>query len=103
MPSGGPMSHGCVRLVDEDAQWIYKWADSWTMGSTGFRSGYGTVAKPGTTLIVIGDDPPGNPSTFEKNGRMPALNMVQLPAHPYDIPAGTNQQEYFDRVRGTQP
>ncbi|HLT47510.1 MAG TPA: L,D-transpeptidase, partial [Rubricoccaceae bacterium] len=27
MPTGEPASHGCVRLILEDAQWIYGWAD----------------------------------------------------------------------------
>lgn len=103
MPSGGPMSHGCVRLVDEDARWIYNWADGWTKGSRGYRSGFGTISKPGTTFLVIGEDPMGSPVTFSKEGRMPVLNTVELPAHPYDIPPGTDQQRFFDRIRGTSP
>jgi len=99
MPSGGPMSHGCVRLVDEDAKWIYDWADGWQKGSSGFKSGFGTIARQGTTILVIGDDPPGNPHTFSLEGRMPELMPVGLPAHPFDIPPGGAQQKYFDRVR----
>ncbi len=103
MPSGGPMSHGCVRLVDEDAKWIYDWADTWKKGSRGFKSGHGTIASPGTTLIVVGDDPPGNPETFTSEDRRPVLRPVNLPAHPYDVSPGTTQQKYFDRIRGTNP
>ena len=95
------MSHGCVRLVDEDAKWIYDWADSWKKGSRGFNSGHGTIASPGTTIIVVGDDPPGNPTTFTSEGRFPNLMPVSLPGHPFDIEPGTTQQKYFDRVRGS--
>jgi len=28
---GYPASHGCVRLPEEDAKWIYDWADHWTL------------------------------------------------------------------------
>ncbi|NQV72076.1 L,D-transpeptidase [bacterium] len=98
-PSGGPMSHGCVRLVDEDAKWIYDWADGWQKGSNGFKTGFGTIAKQGTTVLVIGDDPPGDPTTFTKNGRSPELLPVRLPGHPFDIPAGGAQQKFFDRIR----
>jgi len=98
-PSGGPMSHGCVRLVDEDAKWIYDWADGWQKGTSGFKSGFGTIAKQGTTVLVIGEDPLGDPTTFTKNGRSPELLPVKLPGHPFDIPAGGAQQKFFDRIR----
>jgi len=103
MPTGGPTSHGCVRLVDEDAQWIYRWADQWTMSrdGNGYKTGFGTVAKPGTTLLVIGDDPPGNPHPFRMVNGMPELAKIELPNHPFDVPPGTTQQKYFDRIRGT--
>ncbi len=100
MPTGGPTSHGCVRVVEEDAQWIYTWADSWkkTKGS-GYRSGRGKIRKPGTTVLVIGKDPPGNPHPFIVSGRRPTLRKIVLPRHPFDIPPGSSQQKYFDRRR----
>ncbi|MDA1027854.1 MAG: L,D-transpeptidase [Bacteroidetes bacterium] len=98
-PSGGPMSHGCVRLVDEDAIWIYNWADGWQKGANGFKSSMGSIAKPGTTVLVIGNDPPGNPTTFSSAGRTPELMPVNLPGHPFDVPPGGPQQQHFDRIR----
>ena len=98
-PSGGPMSHGCVRLVDEDAIWIYNWADGWKKGASGFKSSMGTISQPGTTVLVVGNDPPGSPTTFSKKGRTPKLLPVQLPGHPFDIAPGGAQQKYFDRIR----
>ena len=105
MPSGGPTSHGCVRMVDADAEFIYNWAESWTTSKrgVGFSTNYGKVIKPGTTVIVVGEDPaPGDaPQPFRYEKRYPILERVILPAHPYDVPAGTEQQEYFDNLRGT--
>lgn len=100
MPTGGPTSHGCVRLVEDDARWIYDWADSWT---TRVGDGVGSMGRmpdqPGTTVLVVGEDPGGGPMPFEFRKRYPILKRVELPEHPYDVPAGTPQQVFFDRLR----
>lgn len=103
MPTGGPTSHGCVRLIDADAEWVYRWADGWrTSGNgRGYSTAYGKVVEPGTTVLVVGEDPPPgeSPHPFRYENRFPVLERVILPAHPYDIPAGTPQQEFFDKLR----
>ena len=101
MPTGGPTSHGCVRLVDADAKWIYDWAEPWqtTKGHMGPSSGQGRLMEPGTMVLVVGDDPEGTPKPFEYKARYPVLRRVGLPSSPYDVPAGTNQQEMWDRLR----
>ena len=101
MPTGGPTSHGCVRLVDHDARFIYDWADTWktTLGNE-FGSSQGRILKQGTTVLVVGEDPEGHPLPFLFKDRYPVLKRVELPAHPYDVPPGTPQQEFFDRQRG---
>jgi L,D-transpeptidase catalytic domain len=47
---GAPASHGCVRLLADDASWIYSWADQWTLSSDGRR-----VEANGTPVIVFGN------------------------------------------------
>lgn len=101
MPTGGPRSHGCVRLVDADARWIYDWADSWTVanGRNDVGSLNSRILSQGTTVIVVGDDPEDVPLPFHFGERAPILKPVQLPANPFDVPPGTPQQERFDRDR----
>ncbi len=103
MPTGGPTSHGCVRLIDDDAMWVYHWADSWrTTKGNDVGSETGQILAQGTTVLVIGEDPGGKPHPFVWHKRIPVLKMVELPDHPYDVPPGTPQQEMFDRVRLAQ-
>lgn len=104
MPTGGPTSHGCVRLVDSDAKWIYDWADPWKVanGRVDYASAGSRVIEPGTTVLVIGEDPEGAPLPFDLKKRYPVLKRVRLPSHPYDVPAGTPQQEHFDRLRASR-
>lgn len=46
---GRPASHGCVRLLEVDARWMFGWADQWVPGR-------GQVVKTyGTPVLVMGD------------------------------------------------
>ncbi|NNE35804.1 MAG: L,D-transpeptidase [Rhodothermales bacterium] len=102
MPVAGPASHGCVRLLDPDAMYIYNWADSWktTLGND-VGSEKGSLLLQGTTVLVVGDDPPGKPQPFLLKKRYPVLKLVDLPDHPFDVPAGTEQQLAFDQARSS--
>ncbi|NNE47382.1 MAG: L,D-transpeptidase [Rhodothermales bacterium] len=103
MPTGGPTSHGCVRLIDDDAMWVYGWADAWkTTAGDGFGSETARLISPGTTVLVIGEDPGMKPEPFIRKKRIPVLKMIEFPEHPYDVPPGTPQQEMFDRARLAQ-
>jgi lipoprotein-anchoring transpeptidase ErfK/SrfK len=47
---GYPASHACVRLLEEDAMWIYHWADQWILSKDGrARLAYGTP------VVIFGD------------------------------------------------
>jgi lipoprotein-anchoring transpeptidase ErfK/SrfK len=46
---GYPASHGCLRLLADDAAWIYGWADQWTLSTDQRR-----VEVYGTPVIVFG-------------------------------------------------
>jgi hypothetical protein len=104
MPTGGPTSHGCVRLVDADAKWVYDWAEPWktTRGHMGPSSMRGTLLDPGTMVLVLGDEPEGDPKPFAYKKRYPVLKRIQLPNDPYSVPPGTDQQKMWDDRRRAQ-
>lgn len=108
LPMGGPASHGCIRMSDPDARWLYAWTDTWEKtGGTDISSVGAKVHEQGTIVLVIGHDIVGTPSPFLYREDYPVVKRVRLPASPYDVPAGTPQQEQFDRLRaqlaGTRP
>jgi lipoprotein-anchoring transpeptidase ErfK/SrfK len=47
---GYPASHGCVRLLEEDAKWIYDWADQWILSKVDL-----SIVAFGTPVIIFGD------------------------------------------------
>ena len=102
LPTSGAASHGCVRLMTADAQWIYDWADGWRTTNGGPERGMasrGRILEQGTTVIVQGDAPDGAPQRFRDAGGTPELIRVDLPDDPYSVPPGTDQQRRFDRLR----
>jgi lipoprotein-anchoring transpeptidase ErfK/SrfK len=46
---GYPASHGCVRLLRRDAQWLYEWGAEWVVDSSETR-----VVSPGTPVLIVG-------------------------------------------------
>jgi len=46
---GYPASHGCLRLLADDAAWIYGWADQWTLSAD-----HRQIESLGTPVIVFG-------------------------------------------------
>ena len=46
---GYPASHACARLLSEDAEWIYNWAEQWIISADGEN-----VIAYGTPVIVYG-------------------------------------------------
>ena len=46
---GHPASHGCIRLLDRDAQWLFEWGQDWVLDRGGTR-----VHTPGTPVFIVG-------------------------------------------------
>ena len=44
---GYAASHACIRMEEEDAKWLYSWADQWELDKY-------TVVKNGTPVIIFG-------------------------------------------------
>jgi hypothetical protein len=66
---GYPASHACVRLLAEDAEWIYRWADQWELTANGAR-----VIKPGTPVLVFGEYRFGDPAPWHQLGADPTAS-----------------------------
>ena len=105
LPTDGAASHGCVRLMTADARWIYDWADGWRTTNGTADEGLasrGRVVEQGTTVLVLGTAPDGAPRRFRDVDGTPELVRVDLPADPYSVKPGTDQQVRFDRLRARQ-
>jgi hypothetical protein len=54
---GRPASHCCIRLLEDDALWVYEWVETWRVSADGRE-----VLSPGTPVNVFGtydfDAPP---------------------------------------------
>ena len=60
---GFPASHGCVRLLSADAQWIFGWADTWILSKAQ------SIAAYGTPVVIFGDYAYGKEAPWK---RLPA-------------------------------
>lgn len=72
LPTAGPTSHGCVRLLNPDAKWLYRWIDTWN------RTEDGRLLDR-APLIIIGDVSGYKPSLFRNTPSGPELRRVDLP------------------------
>jgi hypothetical protein len=75
---GYPASHGCIRLLERDAVWIYEWGRSWTV------SPGGRIVARGTPLLVIGQYQFGGPPPWRSLEHL--ANGIKLPE---DLPRET--------------
>ena len=46
---GRPVSHGCVRLLEVDAHWMFEWSEEWVPGRGS------DVKRYGTPVLIMGD------------------------------------------------
>ena len=58
LPASGPASHGCIRMLEPDAMWLYEWTDTWTVeGQRDPISSVGAkIVDQGTMVLIIGED-----------------------------------------------
>ncbi|MDP9954498.1 lipoprotein-anchoring transpeptidase ErfK/SrfK [Epilithonimonas hungarica] len=68
---GYPASHSCLRMLEEDAKWMYIWVDTWILNKGG-----ATTRAKGTPLIVYGDYPWGKRRPWKKLLDSPEANNI---------------------------
>ena len=87
VPTGPPEGHGCIRMVEADARWLWGWSDPWqTTSGAGVKGA--RVTAPGTVVIVQGTEPPGPPVRFTSTPRGLERVQVVLPQDPMNVPRG---------------
>jgi len=62
---GYPASHSCLRLLENDAKWLYDWADEWILKDAS------TVLAKGTPVIIFG--------TYDFESKSPWYNLTINP------------------------
>jgi lipoprotein-anchoring transpeptidase ErfK/SrfK len=66
---GYPASHSCMRLLEEDAKYLYTWADMWVLRN-------GQLAAQGTPVLIFGAYPFGKGKPWwQLVGNNAALNI----------------------------
>lgn len=68
---GYPASHSCLRLLEEDAKWLYDWADQWILKN-------GQLLAKGTPTIVFGDYPWGERRPWKHLLEDAAANTISV-------------------------
>ncbi|MGZ8526422.1 MAG: L,D-transpeptidase [Kaistella sp.] len=63
---GFPASHSCLRLLMNDAKFLYNWVDTWVLNKGG-----ATLKANGTPVIVFGD--------YNWGGKKPWKNLISDP------------------------
>ncbi len=70
---GRPFSHGCIRLLKDDAVWMYSWADDWVPDEDQV-----TAKVYGTPVIVFGDYDFGKRPPWQLLSKNPRATDVAL-------------------------
>lgn len=72
---GYPASHACIRMLRDDAYWLYHWADQWQLADKF------TIAAYGTPVVVFGNYPFGQRKPWfnlDENYNTPHLSEEEL-------------------------
>lgn len=70
---GVPMSHACVRLLARDAEWVYRWGESWTLDANG------RIQTPGTPVLILGKYDFNAPPPWVTNRAIQVMLPAALP------------------------
>lgn len=70
---GYPASHSCLRLLMNDAIWLYSYADTWILNPGG-----ATTKAKGTPVLVFGDYPWGKRKPWRKLLDDPNANNISV-------------------------
>jgi lipoprotein-anchoring transpeptidase ErfK/SrfK len=73
---GVPASHGCVRLLEGDAKWVFNWAEQWILAGEP-----NSIVAHGTPVLIFGDyaynaQPPWKQLT--KNAHAASVTEAQI-------------------------
>ena len=69
---GRPASHGCIRLLERDAQWLFGWGREWRLDARGVN-----ILEAGTPVLIVG--------AFESGGQPPWRSLAWL-RQPIELP-----------------
>jgi hypothetical protein len=96
---GYPASHGCVRLYRDDANWLYHWADQWSIEN-------GKVAVYGTPVVIFGEYPYGQQKPWltkaKEIGGLKISTETLLSITEEYLPTVMERQEKRDSVERNQ-
>lgn len=70
---GYPASHGCVRLLEEDAKWLYDWAEQWLLAKPGDE-----ILAYGTPVIIFGDYSYGEKPPWQRLADDSAVTVISI-------------------------
>lgn len=69
---GRPASHSCVRLLEEDARWLYHWSVQWKLAPEGVD-----VAQEGTPVVIFGTYAYGKRAPWKRLPEEPGATSIQ--------------------------
>jgi hypothetical protein len=61
---GHPASHACVRLMEDDAMWLYDWVEQWRIGADPR-----VIVRHGTPVVIFGRYAYHEPPPWHRLGR----------------------------------
>ncbi|HJQ69048.1 MAG TPA: L,D-transpeptidase [Blastocatellia bacterium] len=92
---GYPASHGCVRLLESDAKWVYGWSDQWVLSTPEKR-----LLANGTPVIIFdnyafGQQPPWKQLSADATAASVTIAEIQkqLDKHLPAIEARAHERE----------